>query len=335
MRGRALLACLLSVPLLGAAPAPALAPPLAPPLAPVLKPMTTLDAPVVRVRDLFAHAGAEADRVLGPGPAPGGRIVVAAQQLAYIARRYEVDWRPGSPADRAVLARPGRRFSRVEALAALRPALAGAGAGTDARIALDRFDPPLVPTDTKVVVTVAAVAYDPGSGRFSAVLALSGARMAPVSLALAGTAQRMVAVPVAVAALPAGSVIGQGDLRIARRPVASLPGAVARRADQAVGMQTLRMVAPGAPFVLAALGPPVLVRKDAAVLIHIDQPGIALTAEGRALQAGGAGDAIRVLNPTSHAVLRARVIAAGEVRVSPDAPPLVPAGGMRPGGALR
>ena len=315
MRRRALLMLLLAVPLLGAAPPP------------VLKPMTTLDAPVVRLRDLFAHAGAEADRVLGPGPAPGGRIVVPAEQLAYIARRYAVDWRPGSPADRAVLARPGRDFSRPEALAALRSALAAAGAGADAKIALDRFDPPLVPSDTTVATAVTALQYDPGSGRFSAVLALSGARMEPLSLALAGTVQRMVSVPVAVAALPAGTVLGPGDLRMARRPAGSLPGAVARRTDQAVGMQLRRLVAAGTPFALAALAPPVLVRKDAVVLIRIDRPGITLTAEGRALQPGGAGDAIRVLNPTSHAVLAARVIAAGEVRVSPDAPPLVPAGG--------
>ena len=52
--------------------------------------------------------GPKPTRVLGPGPAPGGRIVVEAAQLAAIARQFGVDWRPASPADRAVLDRPGR-----------------------------------------------------------------------------------------------------------------------------------------------------------------------------------------------------------------------------------
>ena len=43
--------------------------------------MTTLHASVVRLSDLFEDAGANADRVLGPGPGAGGRIVVEAPQL--------------------------------------------------------------------------------------------------------------------------------------------------------------------------------------------------------------------------------------------------------------
>src|SRR5689334_10184716 len=73
-----------------------------------LRPMTTLTSPMVRLSDLFDDAGPEADRVLGPGPAPGGRIVVEAAQLGWIARQFGADWRPASPADRAILDRPGR-----------------------------------------------------------------------------------------------------------------------------------------------------------------------------------------------------------------------------------
>ena len=60
-----------------------------------LRTMTTLHASVVRLSDLFDEAGANADRVLGPGPGAGGRIVVEAAQLGAIARQFGVDWRPG------------------------------------------------------------------------------------------------------------------------------------------------------------------------------------------------------------------------------------------------
>ncbi|HJS84556.1 MAG TPA: flagella basal body P-ring formation protein FlgA, partial [Acetobacteraceae bacterium] len=61
-------------------------------------------------------------------------------------------------------------------------------------------------------------------------------------------------------------------------------------------------------------------------------PGISLSAEGRALENGAAGDHIRVLNPASRAVLDAVVIGEGRVRVDPQAPPLTPAGGERRSG---
>src|SRR5215213_2316504 len=79
-----------------------------------LRNMTTLHAAVVRLSDLFDNAGSNADRVLGPGPGPGGRIVVEARQLKAIAKQYEVDWQPVSSADRAMLEWPGRPMRRED-----------------------------------------------------------------------------------------------------------------------------------------------------------------------------------------------------------------------------
>ena len=112
-----------------------------------LKPMDTLHAQVVRLQDLFADPGPDGDRVLGPGPGPGARIVVEAPQLAYIARRFGVDWRPASSGDRAVLDRPGRPLGQAEILAPLRAALAAAGAQPKSEIDLAAVTPPLVPIE--------------------------------------------------------------------------------------------------------------------------------------------------------------------------------------------
>src|SRR5215472_17511638 len=96
-----------------------------------LRTMTTLHAPVVLLSDLFDDAGANAGRVLGPGPGAGGRIVVEAAQLSAIARHFGVDWRAASGADRAVLERPGRPLRRDDVLKAVRDALVAAGASGD------------------------------------------------------------------------------------------------------------------------------------------------------------------------------------------------------------
>ena len=105
-----------------------------------LRSMTTLHGPTVYLRDLFDDAGVGADRVLGPGPEPGGRIVVEAAQLNAIARQFNVEWRSVSRADRAVLEWPGRPLRKEEAIDAARLALTAAGASDD--IDIDRRDSP-------------------------------------------------------------------------------------------------------------------------------------------------------------------------------------------------
>ena len=89
---------------------------------------------------------------------------------------------------------------------------------------------------------------------------------------------------------------------------------------------------PGSRLPRAELMPPLLVKKGARVVMLLDSPGIALTAEGRALEAGGANDRIRVQNPISHAVVEAEVLADGRVRVTPGVLPLQLPGGQSSGG---
>lgn len=110
-----------------------------------LKTLTTLRGPQVYLRDLFEDAGVNADRVLGPGPGPGGRIIVEARQLKAIAIQYEVDWRPVSGGDRAMLEWPGRPLRREEALTAVRAALIAQGAAPDCDVEIPGFTPPIVP----------------------------------------------------------------------------------------------------------------------------------------------------------------------------------------------
>ncbi len=323
-----LLALLLAPLLAAAATPPTPSVPRAVVARPMLRAMTTLHGPLVRLGDLFANAGPASGQVLGPGPAPGGRIVVAARQLAFIAQRYDVDWHPASPEDRAVLAWPGRPFARGAAMPPLIAALHAAGAGAQARIVLDRFDPPVVPLSPDLTPVVSALAYDPGSGRFTAVLMLTGAGLDPIAVPVAGRVEATVLVPVAAVPLAAGTVLAADDIRMMRMRRSTVPGDAVLRAEQAIGQQIRRMAPAGTPFLRDELRPPVLVRKGAVVLIRVDSPGITLTASGQALDPGGAGDRIRVLNPVSHAVLEAMVTAAGQVRVLPGAPPLIPAGGV-------
>ncbi|MEO9190338.1 MAG: flagellar basal body P-ring formation chaperone FlgA [Acetobacteraceae bacterium] len=292
-----------------------------------LKPLSTLHSSVVRLSDLFADAGRNADRVLGPGPAPGARIVVEARQLAAIARSYSVDWHPAFAAERVVLDRPGRPLGRAETTAALSAALVSAGAPADAEIEIAAFDPPMVPIDRTVTPTVTQLDYDATSGRFTAELGLDGAGADATAWRVSGLARNMVETAVAATRLLPGAVLTAADVRLARVPVERVPAGAARRIEDAVGKQLRIQIAAGSPLPLSDLTAPTLVRREARVLMVAEGPGLSLTAEGRALEAGAAGEHIKVLNPVSKAVVDAVVIGDSRVRVDPESAPITPAGG--------
>jgi flagellar basal body P-ring formation protein FlgA len=287
-----------------------------------LRTMTTLHAAVVRLSDLFDEAGANADRVLGPGPGAGGRIVVEAAQLGAIAHQFGVAWRPASSADRAVLDRPGRQLRREDALDAVKSALVGAGASPDCDIELPGFTPPLVPFEADPKPVVSDMDYEPTVGRFSAILSIAGAAMEPIHVRLVGRVDDTVELPVATTRLLAGSVLRADDIHVARVHTTQIRGEVVRRLGDAVGMQLKRALAAGQPLAVSELMRPSTVQKGAAVVMMLDSPGIALSAQGQALEPGAIGERIRVLNPVSRAVIEAEVIGPDRVRVSPNAMPV-------------
>ncbi|MCW3475117.1 flagellar basal body P-ring formation chaperone FlgA [Limobrevibacterium gyesilva] len=292
-----------------------------------LRPLTTLDAPVVRLSDLFDDAGPGGERVLGPGPGPGARIVVEAPQLAAIARQFGLDWRPASPTDRAVLDRPGRLLPREDVVAALRSALTSAGAPDDAEIDLPGFAAPLVATESHPRSTMEQLDYDAASGRFTGLLAVTGDGMPMLRMRLSGTLQEMIELPVPVRRLLPGSIIQPGDLRMTRLRAGLARGEVVRNPAQAVGLTLRRQAVAGQPLPLAELTRPAAVQKGARVTMQLQAPGLTLLAQGQALEAGAIGDRIQVLNPASRAVVEADVTGPDRVRVAPGTLPLQPAGG--------
>lgn len=119
-----------------------------------LRTSTTLHGQYVYLKDLFDDAGRYADRLLGPGPAPGDRIVVEAPQLNAIARQYEVEWRSISSGDRAILEWPGKPLALDEVVRAVRAAFAAAGDTSDYDIDLPEFSAPTVPAESPPALVV-------------------------------------------------------------------------------------------------------------------------------------------------------------------------------------
>jgi flagella basal body P-ring formation protein FlgA len=132
----------------------------------------------------------------------------------------------------------------------------------------------------------------------------------------------MAEVPVPVERLLPGTVLRASDVRLARLPASRIPTSAAHSLEDVLGKQIRYQAAPGTPLALSALAQPVLVQRNGRVLIEVERPGLALSVEGRALEAGAMGEHVRVVNPASRAVLDGEIVGEGRVRVDPNAPPL-------------
>ena len=292
-----------------------------PATAATLRPATTLHSPTVRLRDLFDDPGAEGDRILGPGPAPGGRIVVEAAQLRAIARQFDVDWTPASSADRAVLERPVFPMSRDMALAALRSALLAAGASPDCAIELTGFTAPLIPLGGVPHPVVSQLEYDSRGGHFSALLSVAGEGMEPINLPIAGLVREMLDLPVATGTLTVGTIVGRDDFHMARVAANTLRGDAVRSVEQATGLQLTHTILAGQPVYPNDLTRPLIVRRGALVRLRLESGGLSVTGQGVALESGAEGERIKVQNPGSRSVLEGIVIGENLVRISPNASP--------------
>lgn len=289
----------------------------APAQAASLHPMTTLHGPTVYLRDLFDDAGRNADHPLGPGPEPGGRIVVPAAQLDAIARQFSVAWHSASSADRAVLEWPGRPLSKEDAVEAARTAVLAAGAPADADIELPGYIPPIIPADAKPSSVVSQLDYDPNTGHFTGVLTAGAAGMHPIDTRISGRVVEMIEVPVAASRLLPNTILRPEDVRMARIRSNLVTAEVARTAGQIAGLELKRPVAAGQPLQVADLMRPPLVRRGATVRVELSVGALSVSGQALALDTGAEGERIRIQNPTSRALIFAEVAGAGLVRVTP------------------
>jgi flagella basal body P-ring formation protein FlgA len=281
----------------------------------------TLSDQSVRLSDLFE--GVSRDRVIGPAPDPGGRIVVEAAQLAAIARQFGVDWRPATTADRVVMERPGRQFPREPVMAALRSALLAAGIPPNSEIETPAFTPPMVPPDDSARPDVTEAVYDPATGRFTALLSITADGMKPFNARLSGHVQEMIDLQVTTRRVTTGDVLTNDDIQPARVRAGLARSEPVRMPSQAVGMAVQRPLNAGSPLMLSDLVRPMMVLRGSSVQVELDRPGLSVTVQGIAMEAAALGDPVHVLNPTSRAVMSGQVTGTAAVRVDGASNPVL------------
>lgn len=114
-----------------------------------------------------------------------------------------------------------------------------------------------------------------------------------------------------VQAIRAKSIVAAQDLTELDEDV---PGAVASIED-AVGLEARTTLYPGRPIMSSQIGPPALVERNQPVRMVFERGPLSIATEGRTLDRGGVGEAVRVMNLSSRQTVTGTVAADGSIRV--------------------
>ena len=167
----------------------------------------------------------------------------------------------------------------------------------------------------KAVIAVSDVDFEPRSRRFTAMVATGGERMQ-----VAGRFVPVQRIPVPRQRVAAGQEIDKADVQWIEMETARMAGDIIDNADDVIGMAAKRDLMAGQPIRARDLTRPVMVAKGAMITMIFQSPFMSLTATGRAIEGGGRGEVIQVMNLQSKKVVFATVTGPNQAMVAPGAP---------------
>ncbi|WP_299728755.1 flagellar basal body P-ring formation chaperone FlgA [uncultured Tateyamaria sp.] len=88
------------------------------------------------------------------------------------------------------------------------------------------------------------------------------------------------------------------------------------RIEDVAGQEARIALYAGRPIPFEAIGPPALINRNEIVVLHFRAGGLSISTEGRALERGGVGDRVRIMNLSSRATLFGFVQPDGSIKVT-------------------
>ena len=279
---------------------------------------STVNRAQIHLGDLFAGTGDKADTPVAYAPDPGRRAIFDARWLYRLARAYGLKWRPLSLRDRAVVIRdsvvigPGQIKEQIlESLADF-----GVAAGMDVQLS-NRLMRIHVAGDTAASLEVEDIVYSARTRRFTAILAAPAGDPSAQRYRVAGRVHEVQEAPVLVRRKLAGEIISTEDVKWTKIRTDRLQRNTILDDSGLIGMSVRRGLRAGVPVRTTDVRRPVLVPKGSLVTLILASPNMRLTSQGRAMENGSDGQAIRVTNTFSNTIIEGVVTGANLVTVRP------------------
>jgi flagellar basal body P-ring formation protein FlgA len=283
--------------------------------APVLRSEVTVNHAIVTVGDMFDDAGLLAEKALFRAPAPGTTGIVSLESMRAAAATVGLTEYDAEGVLRVRVVRPATLVDGPMLTTLITDDLAARGIVRDGIVVAARFDQEVAFQAEAVDVPVRLVdlRYMPENGAF-VLRALIAGTDAPVDLS--GRIELMVEAPHLVATRAAGTILVPEDIEMRPVPLRNAESSGAATLDQLVGKQLTRQSRGGLMLKLTDVTEPQVVERNAMVTVIFRQGPMTLTVRGQALNNAAAGEAVKVLNPTSRKILHGVALRSGAVELS-------------------
>jgi flagella basal body P-ring formation protein FlgA len=280
---------------------------------PILKSSARVAAAQIRLGDLFDNAGADETAVIANAPAPGTSIVFDVSWLLAVSHAHHLTWRP--PSDMVTI-RVDRATTQLDNRVIEPEILKSAGDyGRDRRVMFDTQVRLAIPEGDGSGILVDNFQLVRDSGRFVADVRAPADDPNALPVRVSGRLESVQTVPVLMRPVSPGETIRSEDIGWKQVRAETVQYGDIIAAEQLIGRTPRRPLHPDAQLRQVDVEFPLVVKRNDMVLITLEQPGLYLTASGKALEEGSVGSLIRVTNLQSNRTIDAEVTGSGRVMV--------------------
>lgn len=270
----------------------------------------------VRLGDLFGGLDAERDsRVVAKAPAAGKDAVLTAQWLEKIAKANGLEWKPERPDATITVTRTAAEIEKEEIFPLVLKELRQAGAADEADVLLFGDFPLKIPAGKAYDIAFEDTVLRAGGKTFrtKAVVRTDDEKL---SFALSGQIKPFALFPTASNRLTAGQILTEADIAMKKIPLDRIRRkTVAAKTADLIGKEVKRPLGAGDIITADDVRSRVMVAKGKLITLSFRKGGIMLSAQGKALENGGLGDTVRVMNTQSKSVVQGTVTGPEAVEV--------------------
>jgi flagella basal body P-ring formation protein FlgA len=300
------------------------------PARPTLKAEATVLGNIVRIGDLIENAGAAADVAIFRAPDIGQTGIVPVIRVIDAVLPHRIVGLDTRDIAEVAVTRASRLITVKDIEARIARALADQPGLANAKSLSVKFDNDVRTLKVEAAATaelrIVRLGYEPRNSRFDVTFDLPGSTVVHRHpLRFTGSIVEMFEAIVPTREIARGEVLNASDLTLALRPKSDYAPTVVLNAEQAIGLSPKRSLPSGQAIRQSDLAKPQLIARNETVTITYAVPGIVVSIRGQALESGGHGDLINVLNVQSKKTIQATVSGPGRVSVAAMTPRLADA----------
>jgi len=277
---------------------------------------------VIKLSDIFTDTGEHGETVVMEAPAPGKKLQLSGYELVRLAAKYELDWDRPAYLKRVYLFREGTPFilQDVKMLIAGKAQELGLPSSIAIKI-FGRKNGLFLPADYSVQdIELGAFDLNSQQDRFTAKLLIPTGTNEPTEIRITGTIDEVRLIPMFNRVVTPGEVITKDDISWVEYPAKRINRNALLDGSQILGYTVRRALPAGKPLRQNDLKKPVAVKKGSILQMTYRAGNLTLSVQGRALEDGGIGETIRIMNPVSKKPVFAEIINAEQARIAVTTP---------------